>query len=134
MPVWHHAVSQCRGIQDVETGKKHCVDPTARYASKFQFDHLTITVFWSFEIVSRRHNFLEYFVADVIPVTIISWEILSQLGNCVAQVQFSTCVPSSHGGERIRQDCVLPSNKVAAPWLDKEPERFSQEKMQALCS
>ena len=44
MPVWHHAVSQCRGIQDVETGKKHCVDPTARYASKFQFDHLTKVV------------------------------------------------------------------------------------------
>ncbi len=44
MPVWHHAVSQCRGIQDVETGKKHCVDPTARYASKFQFDHLTTLV------------------------------------------------------------------------------------------
>ena len=26
--MWHHAVSQCRGIEDVETGKKHCVDPT----------------------------------------------------------------------------------------------------------
>ena len=41
MPVWHHAASQCRGIEDVETGKKHCVDPTARYPSKFHFDHLT---------------------------------------------------------------------------------------------
>ena len=40
--MWHHAVSQCRGIEDVETGKKHCVDPTARYPSKFHFDHLTI--------------------------------------------------------------------------------------------
>ena len=39
--MWHHAVSQCRGIEDVETGKKHCVDPTARYPSKFHFDHLT---------------------------------------------------------------------------------------------
>ena len=42
--MWHHAVSQCRGIEDVETGKKHCVDPTARYPSKFHFDHLTISV------------------------------------------------------------------------------------------
>ena len=40
--MWHHAVSQCRGIEDVETGKKHCVDPTARYPSKFHFDHLTM--------------------------------------------------------------------------------------------
>ena len=39
--MWHHAVSQCRGIEDVETGKKHCVDPTARYPSKIYFDHLT---------------------------------------------------------------------------------------------
>ena len=39
--MWHHAVSQCRGIEDIETGKKHCVDPTARYPSKFHFDHLT---------------------------------------------------------------------------------------------
>ena len=46
MPVWHHAVSQCKGIEDVETGKKHCVDPTARYPSKFHFDHLTIVMYW----------------------------------------------------------------------------------------
>ena len=39
--MWHHAVPQCRGIEDVETGKKHCVNPTARYPSKFHFDHLT---------------------------------------------------------------------------------------------
>ena len=41
MPVWHQTVSQCKGIEDVETGKKLSVDPTARYASKFQFYHLT---------------------------------------------------------------------------------------------
>ena len=54
--MWHHAVSQCRGIEDVETGKKHCVDPTARYPSKFHFDHLTKIILCIFQGHGYRRN------------------------------------------------------------------------------
>ncbi len=39
--MWHHAVSQSTGIQDIETAKKCCVDPIA---PKSQFDYLTKTL------------------------------------------------------------------------------------------